>query len=80
MPARRSTTAYPPTPEEAPVIVGIDSHKSSLAACAVDRLGRQLAGAQFANDPAGHRALLAWARQLAPQERRFGLESSGYFA
>jgi transposase len=62
------------------MIVGIDSHKDSLAACAVDQLGRQLAAAQFANDPAGHRALLAWARELGPEGRRFGLESSGYFA
>jgi transposase len=62
------------------MIVGIDSHKGSLTACAVDELGRQLAGADFANDPAGHRALLAWARAACPQGRRFGLESSGYFA
>lgn len=62
------------------MIIGIDSHKASLAACAIDELGRELAGAQFANDPAGHRALLAWARAAAPEGRRFGLESSGYFA
>lgn len=62
------------------MIIGIDSHKASLAACAIDELGRELAGAQFANDPGGHRALLAWARAAAPEGRRFGLESSGYFA
>jgi len=62
------------------MIVGIDAHKASLVACAVDQLGRQLAGAGFPNDPAGHQALLAWAAELAPEGRRFGLESSGHLA
>ena len=62
------------------MIFGIDSHKASLAVAAVDELGRRLAGAQFPNDPAGHRALLAWARELGPAGRRFGIESSGHYA
>jgi len=40
--------------------IGIDSHKDSLAACRVDELGAALAERTFANEPASHRALLAW--------------------
>ena len=46
--------------------VGIDTHKASLAACAVDALGTLLAEHTFANDPAGHAALAAWIREVAP--------------
>lgn len=31
------------------VVIGIDSHKQSLAACAVDELGRALHVEEFAN-------------------------------
>lgn len=41
--------------------IGIDTHKDSLAACLVDALGVVLDERTFANDPAGHGALLAWA-------------------
>lgn len=60
------------------VFVGIDTHKSTLAVCAVDELGRQLAVGEFANEPRGHRRLLAWVDRQAPGERRFGIESSGW--
>lgn len=46
--------------------IGIDTHKATLAACAVDALGAVLAEATFANDPAGHVALGAWAAMVAP--------------
>lgn len=46
--------------------IGIDSHKASLAACAIDELGAAAAERTFPNDPAGHRELAAWARQVAP--------------
>ncbi len=39
--------------------IGIDTHKATLAACAVDALGTPLEERTFANDPAGHRALAA---------------------
>lgn len=39
------------------VFVGVDTHKSSLAVCLVDELGRQLGVAEFRNDSAGHRLL-----------------------
>jgi len=58
--------------------VGIDPHKASLAACAVDEVGRPLAERTFDNDPAGHAALAAWLDELAPVAR-VGLEGSASF-
>jgi len=58
--------------------IGIDTHKATLAACAVDELGQPLTEATFANDPAGHRALHAWAERIAPAAR-IGLEGSAGF-
>jgi transposase len=60
------------------VFVGIDTHKSSLAVCVVDELGRQLSVSEFANEPCGHRRLLGWVSRQATGERRFGIESSGW--
>jgi transposase len=60
------------------VFIGIDTHKSSLAVCIVDELGRQLAAASFPNDRLGHRRLFAWVKRHAAGERRFGIESSGW--
>jgi transposase len=58
--------------------IGIDTHKATLAACALDELGQPLAEASFANDPTGHRVLLAWADGLVPAAR-IGLEGSASF-
>lgn len=58
--------------------IGIDTHKNSLAACAVDELGAVLAEATFANDPAGHAALGSWAAEVAPGGR-LGFEGSSTF-
>lgn len=41
------------------MIVGIDSHKDTIAACAVDQLGRETAAGIFANTEDGHGRLLA---------------------
>lgn len=62
------------------VTIGIDAHKRSLAVALVDELGRELAHAQFGNDPDGHRALHVWVERLAPGERRFGIEGTGWLA
>ena len=60
--------------------VGIDSHKATLAACAVDEVGQPLAEATFANDPVGFDALLGWVRALG-SATRVGIEgSAGYGA
>ena len=58
--------------------IGIDTHKATLAACAVDDLGRPVAEATFANDPAGHLAFIAWARSIA-SEATIGVEGSSSF-
>jgi transposase len=61
-------------------VIGIDTHKATLAACAIDEIGQPLAEATFSNDPAGFGALLAWLRELGGVER-IGLEgSAGYGA
>ncbi len=61
-------------------VVGIDTHKATLAACAIDELGQPLAEATFDNDPAGFSALVAWLSGLGGV-RRVGLEgSAGYGA
>jgi transposase len=56
----------------------VDTHKASLAACAVDELGRPIAQRSFANNPTGHRAFLRWLAGL-PSPRRLGLEGAGSF-
>ena len=58
------------------MIIGIDSHKDSLAACCIDDLGRERAAATFANTPTGHGQLLAWAREQGAV-CRFAIEGSG---
>lgn len=40
--------------------VGVDTHKESLAVCAVDELGRVIKEEIFGNDPPGHRDFVAW--------------------
>ncbi len=61
-------------------VVGIDTHKATLAACAIDEVGQVLAEMTFDNDPAGFAALLAWLDELGGVER-IGLEgSAGYGA
>ena len=41
-------------------VVGIDTHKATLAACAIDDVGQVLAERIFPNDPAGFTALAGW--------------------
>jgi transposase len=60
------------------VTIGIDAHKSSLAVCLVDELGRELGSREFGNHPRAHAALHAWVGGVAPAERRFGVESTGW--
>ena len=46
------------------VVVGFDSHKDSLAGCAVDEVGRPLGYRSFANTAVGHVRALRWAQEL----------------
>jgi transposase len=58
--------------------IGIDTHKATLAACAIDDLGVVLAERTFANDPSGHEALRVWTQEVAP-DGRVGIEGSASF-
>jgi transposase len=58
--------------------IGVDTHKATLACCLVDELGSPLDERSFANDPAGHRALLSWSAGAGP-DIRIGLEGSASF-
>jgi transposase len=60
------------------VAIGIDSHKSSLAAAAVDELGRLVSKGQFANNARGHAALLKWS-SATEATRRIGIECSATY-
>jgi transposase len=60
------------------VAIGVDSHKSSLAAAGVDELGRSLGAREFANTPAGHQRLLRWTRAVG-EARVIGVEGSGIY-
>jgi transposase len=60
------------------VAIGIDSHKSSLAAAAVDQLGRLVSTGQFANNPRGHADLLRWSSTTGGT-RRIGIECSATY-
>lgn len=57
---------------------GVDTHKDSHTAAAVDRLGRVLGTAQFAADAAGYVALLAWLSSFGTLIRT-GIEGTGSY-
>lgn len=60
-------------------VAGIDTHKATLAACAIDDVGQVVAERTFPNDPAGFTALVAWLGEL--EIERIGVEgSAGYGA
>lgn len=58
--------------------IGIDTHKATLVACAIDGLGTAIDEAQFRNDPAGHHELAAWVGRVAPGAT-IGIEGSSTF-
>lgn len=58
-------------------VIGIDSHKDTLAACLVDHLGAPLEYRSIANTAAGHRQLVDWAQ--ARDGARVAVEGSGTF-
>jgi transposase len=58
--------------------IGIDTHKATLVACAVDELGSPVGEATFGNDPAGHAALATWAASVLPAAR-LGFEGSSSY-
>jgi predicted NBD/HSP70 family sugar kinase len=60
------------------IFIGVDSHRSTLAAAAIDPIGRVLATVEVDNDPKGHECLLDWRHQLKGTVR-IGIESSGNY-
>lgn len=60
------------------ISVGVDSHLSTLAAAAIDPIGRVLATIEVANDPEGHRSFTRWREQLEG-DVKIGIESSGNY-
>lgn len=60
------------------VAIGVDSHKSSLAAAALDELGRVVGVREFPNDARGHDALHKWSKAQG-HERVIGIEGAGSF-
>lgn len=60
------------------VFIGVDSHRSTLAAAAVDGVGKVLDAREFENDPRGHRRFVSW-RQSTKGGARIGIESSGNY-
>ena len=58
--------------------IGIDTHKRTLAACAVDEVGSVIDEQVFDCDPTGFVELAAWAGGVAP-EGRIGIEGSASY-
>lgn len=58
--------------------IGVDTHKDSLAACAVDDLGVVLDEREFRNDRRAHAELARWADRVAPGAR-IGVEGSASY-
>jgi hypothetical protein len=57
-------------------VVGVDTHKATLAACVLDELGAVVGEATFPNDPVGFEALRAWLAEHRVE--RVGLEGSDW--
>jgi transposase len=60
------------------VAIGVDSHKKTLSAAAVDDLGRFLGTTEVPNDPRGHEQLLRWVHGFA-EAAVIGVEGSGNY-
>jgi transposase len=63
------------TGDLAVAFIGIDAHKDTLAAAAIDEHGRQLDAGTFPNEPHGYSELVQWATQFGIT--RIGIEGSG---
>ena len=58
-------------------VVGIDTHKDTLAACAADDVGRAVAHRSFDNTPQGHAELAGWVHEL--EAALVAMEGSGNY-
>ncbi len=60
------------------VIVGVDTHKWEHVAVAVNAIGRRVGEVAVAATPAGHQAMLDWARSVGTVAA-FGVEGTGSY-
>ena len=66
------------TAPDTDVIIGVDTHKSTHAAVAINALGVRLGGLTIRANSSGYQALQAWAQSLGPI-RAIGVEGSGSY-
>ena len=66
------------TRQDVDVTGGVDTHKDTHTAAALDRAGRVLGTEQFAANQAGYKALLAWLRSFGPVPA-VGVEGTGAY-
>jgi len=60
-------------------VIGVDTHRDTLAAAATDRVGGTLAQTFAAADLAGYQQLLGFARALLPGRRGWAIEGTGSY-
>lgn len=73
------TITYPPLHDtDRATIVGVDTHKDTHFAVAIDTLGRRLSELAAPATAAGYEQLRAWASTLGRTEA-FGIEGTGYY-
>ena len=60
------------------IIVGVDTHKHTHAAVAINTLGARLGAMTIPVSTTGYRDLEAWARSFGPI-RAFGIEGTGSY-
>lgn len=60
-------------------VIGVDTHKHTHTAAAVDTVGGVHEVSSTSTDIAGYRSLLAWARTIAPGRRVWAVEGTGSF-
>ncbi|MEV4364914.1 IS110 family transposase [Nonomuraea sp. NPDC049625] len=65
--------------EQIDSVIGVDTHRDTLAAAAVSALGAVLAHAEAATDAHGYLQLLEFARQHIPDRRCWALEGAGSY-
>jgi transposase len=61
-----------------PVIIGIDTHKATHVAVAIDTQGTRLAALSIPTNPKGYLELERWARYLG-KVSAFGIEGTGSY-
>ena len=60
-------------------VIGVDTHRDSLAAAVTDPVGGVLAQTSVSADAAGYRCLLAFARAQVPGQRCWAVEGAGSY-